>query len=213
MRYMMEANNTTTRRLLAYLNNELSPEERQQLEIRLEQEPGLQVELGEISLMRDREKDPAAHLEKHRTLVHAAMTAAEARQLLAWQEVPALRGTDSQQRLDAALQEGADADWKQAAATLAAIVTDLPADSEARLYYGRALCMAGQTPAGIAQFHQLIDDEQYLPATRLEARWFRALAYLAVANCDSAREDLRILSDQAGTQRKTQAEAFLKGCL
>ena len=139
-------------------------------------------------------------------------TTAEARQLLAWQEVPVLRGAETQQRLGAGLQEGIAGDWNQAVAMLAAIVADLPADSEARIYYGRALCMAGQTPAGITQFSQLIDDEQYLPTTRLEARWFRALAYLAAGNCDSAREDLRILTDQAGTQRKTQAETFLESC-
>lgn len=145
--------------------------------------------------------------------VNTAAGGTDAGELLAWKEVPAVRSAETESALQSALESGTKEKWGKAAQALEVLSKSEPARAELQLYLGRALLLDGQQELGIISLTKVIDNPNFLPKTRLDAQWYRALGYLYGDNCKAAQLDFEEISQQVGTARSDQIIALTQSCL
>ncbi len=145
--------------------------------------------------------------------VNTASGSVDAGDLLAWKEVSAVRSAETGSALHAALELGAKGEWNKAGQALEALSKSEPDRAEIQLYLGRALLLDGQQELGIISLTKVIDNPNFLPKTRLDAQWYRALGHLYGDNCKAAKLDFEEISQQVGTARNDQIIALTQSCL
>ena len=100
-------------------------------------------------------------------------------ELLAWNEVSGQRnGNEDVKRWKKVLSFGLDGDYGQSVDRLRAWIEDYPDHSEAKIFLGRALALSGNFDEAEEVFLTVEEDEELLPQTRLDAKWYRAMVLI-----------------------------------
>lgn len=129
--------------------------------------------------------------------------------LLSWEEVSGLRGFDDE-RWQQVLAPGTTGDYALAVDSLKSWLLTFPGDTEARLYLGRALALAGQQQEAQNLFFTIENDEMRLPKERLDAKWYRALVGIHGNQQNIACKILQEINTDLGKKRKAQGKYLLK---
>ena len=145
---------------------------------------------------------------------HVGSPTEDALDMLAWHEVPTVRGEQSQKQLQIndALRLGVEGKWAESLEALQSLAANTPNDSDPNRYLGRALYLAGHHQKAIMHMSRLIDAKETLSRTRLELRWYRALAYIAEGDCASAQQDLQRVQTEGWADIQKKAADIAKKC-
>lgn len=129
--------------------------------------------------------------------------------LLAWEEASVTRGFDDE-RWQQVLAPGSQGDYALAVDSLKSWLLTYPGDTEARLYLGRALALAGRQMEAQNLFFTIENDEMRLPKERLDAKWYRAVMGVKEGQNEKACELLNEIEEQLGKRRKKQTQLLMK---
>lgn len=144
--------------------------------------------------------------------LNSSQVAVTPQYLLGWEESSDQRGFDDE-RWQQVLAPGMTKDYVLAVDSLKSWLLTYPSDTEARLYLGRALALAGQKQEAQNLFFTIENDEMRLPKERLDAMWFRALVGISEKQYEKACELLRNMHPQLSDRRKKQAQFLInKNC-
>jgi len=144
--------------------------------------------------------------------LNSRQKAIDATDLLRWDEISSQRNFDGE-RWQEVLNPATTGDYALTVDSLKSWVLTYPGDTEARLYLGRALALAGQQHEAQNLFFTIEKDEMRLQKERLDAQWYRALVGIQESQYDNACTLLKEILPQLNERREKQAQLLInKNC-
>lgn len=116
--------------------------------------------------------------------------------MMAWNEVPTVRGaqTNQDQDLRLAFRYGLDNQWEASADIFHRHAGSYFQQKPVRMYEARALSLTGDSEAAIEIFSDELNNPELLPETMHEIRMYRLFAYISANQCQAAQADWAVLS-------------------